>query len=56
MACEGQSAAQAPQPAQTMVSIATCSPAEAMAPVGQTSRHRLQAGCEARECAQSAGS
>ena len=43
---------QAPHPAQISGSIATCSPAEVIAPVGQMSRHLVQADFSARECAQ----
>ena len=52
IAPEGQTAEQAPQPAHTIGSTATWSPAGERAPAGQMSRHLLQPRCEAREWAQ----
>ena len=48
----GQTAAHCPQPAQICASMATWSPAGAIAPVGQRSRQRVQPTIFERECAQ----
>ena len=56
MAPDGQTAAQAPHPAQMPGSMITVSPLERIAPVGQTFTQLEQAGFSARLCAQIEGS